>query len=42
MSEFMTRKIVRKKYLVWYGDNNVAKVVEFTTCDCFLYSILHF
>ena len=36
------RAIVRKKYLVWYGDNNVAKVVEFRTCDCFLDSILHF
>ena len=42
MSEFMTRTIVRKKYLVWYGDDNVAKVVEFRTCDCFLDSILHF
>ena len=42
MSEFMTRTIVRKKYLVWYGDDNGAKVVEFRTCDCFLDSILHF
>ena len=42
MSEFMTRTIIRKKYLVWYGDDNGAKVVEFRTCDCFLDSILHF
>ena len=42
MSEFMTRTIARKKYLVWYSDNNGAKDVEFRTCDCFLDSILHF
>ena len=42
ISEFMTRTIVRKKYQVWYGDNNGANVVEFRTCDCFLDSILHF
>ena len=42
MSEFMTRAIVRKKYLVWYGHDNVAKVVEFRTFDCFLDSVLHF
>ena len=42
MSEFMTKTIVRKKYLVWYSDDNEAKVVEFRTCDCFLDLILHF
>ena len=42
MSEFMTKTIVRKKYLVWYSDDNEAKVVEFRTCDCFLDSILQF
>ena len=38
----MTKTIVRKKYLVWYSDDNEAKVVEFRTCDCFLDSILQF
>ena len=38
----MAKTIVRKKYLVWYSDDNETKVVEFRTCDCFLDSILHF
>ena len=44
MTEFMTRTINRKKYLLWYESNadNGVKVVEFRVCDCFFDSVLNF
>ena len=42
MSEFMTRTIKRKKYLLWYNFDDKAKVVEFRVCNCFFDLILSF
>ena len=42
MTEFMTRTIKRKKYLLWYNSDDAVEVVEFRVCDCFLDSVLNF